>query len=64
MGLRVVGLHLDNCGKRDYAVEGYPGWNSWTTTPPPSTASNSRGNGESGRACSPIRTSPPSTSAR
>ncbi|MFF3977976.1 DUF4232 domain-containing protein [Streptomyces sp. NPDC001828] len=24
MGLRVVGLHLDNCGKRDYAIEGYP----------------------------------------
>lgn len=24
MGLRVVGLHLDNCGKRDYAVDGYP----------------------------------------
>ncbi|MFF1592948.1 DUF4232 domain-containing protein [Streptomyces sp. NPDC058286] len=24
MGLRVVGLHLDNCGKRDYTVEGYP----------------------------------------
>ncbi|MFF3014768.1 DUF4232 domain-containing protein [Streptomyces sp. NPDC057939] len=24
MGLRVVGLHLDNCGTRDYAVEGYP----------------------------------------
>ncbi|MEH0424092.1 DUF4232 domain-containing protein [Streptomyces sp. B21-083] len=24
MGLRVVGLHLDNCGTRDYTVEGYP----------------------------------------
>lgn len=24
MGLRVVGLHLDNCGKRDYSVDGYP----------------------------------------
>jgi hypothetical protein len=24
MGLRVVGLHLDNCGKRAYTVEGYP----------------------------------------
>ncbi|UDL97532.1 DUF4232 domain-containing protein [Streptomyces longhuiensis] len=24
MGLRVVGLHLDNCGKRDYTVDGYP----------------------------------------
>ncbi|MEU6443800.1 DUF4232 domain-containing protein [Streptomyces sp. NPDC047046] len=24
MGLRVVGLHLDNCGTRDYQVEGYP----------------------------------------
>jgi hypothetical protein len=24
MGLRVVGLHLENCGKRDYSVEGYP----------------------------------------
>ncbi|ELP62273.1 DUF4232 domain-containing protein [Streptomyces turgidiscabies] len=24
MGLRVVGLHLDNCGKGDYTVEGYP----------------------------------------
>ncbi|GGY42229.1 DUF4232 domain-containing protein [Streptomyces xanthochromogenes] len=24
MGLRVVGLHLDNCGKRDYTIEGYP----------------------------------------
>ncbi|MFG2721189.1 DUF4232 domain-containing protein [Streptomyces sp. NPDC048416] len=24
MGLRVVGLHLDNCGTRDYSVEGYP----------------------------------------
>ncbi|MFF4715939.1 DUF4232 domain-containing protein [Streptomyces eurythermus] len=24
MGLRVVGLHLDNCGKRPYTVEGYP----------------------------------------
>ncbi|MEU3464720.1 DUF4232 domain-containing protein [Streptomyces sp. NPDC006733] len=24
MGLRVVGLHLDNCGKRDYTVQGYP----------------------------------------
>ncbi|MGW7547628.1 DUF4232 domain-containing protein [Streptomyces sp. NPDC054770] len=24
MGLRVVGLHLQNCGKRDYALDGYP----------------------------------------
>ncbi|MEU2437332.1 DUF4232 domain-containing protein [Streptomyces rubradiris] len=24
MGLRVVGLHLDNCGERAYTVEGYP----------------------------------------
>ncbi|MFJ7239825.1 DUF4232 domain-containing protein [Streptomyces olivaceus] len=24
MGLRVVGLHLDNCGTRDYTVKGYP----------------------------------------
>ncbi|MEU3078618.1 DUF4232 domain-containing protein [Streptomyces laurentii] len=24
MGLRVVGLHLVNCGTRDYTVEGYP----------------------------------------
>ncbi|MFF8601058.1 DUF4232 domain-containing protein [Streptomyces sp. NPDC015232] len=24
MGLRVVGLHLENCGTRDYVVEGYP----------------------------------------
>ncbi|MDX3063049.1 MULTISPECIES: DUF4232 domain-containing protein [Streptomyces] len=24
MGLRVVGLHLDNCGTREYTVEGYP----------------------------------------
>ncbi|KUH39775.1 MULTISPECIES: DUF4232 domain-containing protein [Streptomyces] len=24
MGLRVVGLHLDNCGTRPYTVEGYP----------------------------------------
>ncbi|WP_432165429.1 DUF4232 domain-containing protein [Streptomyces sp. bgisy031] len=24
MGLRVVGLRLDNCGKRDYTVGGYP----------------------------------------
>ncbi|WP_327406222.1 DUF4232 domain-containing protein [Streptomyces sp. NBC_01288] len=24
MGLRVVGLHLDNCGKRDYGVDGHP----------------------------------------
>ncbi|WP_328561442.1 DUF4232 domain-containing protein [Streptomyces coelicoflavus] len=24
MGLRVVGLHLENCGSRSYAVEGYP----------------------------------------
>ncbi|MEU3909955.1 DUF4232 domain-containing protein [Streptomyces sp. NPDC029721] len=24
MGLRVVGLRLENCGKRDYALEGYP----------------------------------------
>ncbi|MER6106517.1 DUF4232 domain-containing protein [Streptomyces sp. NPDC001832] len=24
MGLRVVGLHLDNCGTRNYTVEGYP----------------------------------------
>ncbi|MEV6553609.1 DUF4232 domain-containing protein [Streptomyces sp. NPDC051597] len=24
MGLRVVGLHLDNCGKRNYSIEGYP----------------------------------------
>ncbi|MFF7853185.1 DUF4232 domain-containing protein [Streptomyces sp. NPDC007904] len=24
MGLRVVGLHLDNCGTHDYTVEGYP----------------------------------------
>ncbi|KIF71083.1 lipoprotein [Streptomyces sp. AcH 505] len=24
MGLRVVGLHLDNCGTRTYTVEGYP----------------------------------------
>ncbi|GGS29283.1 DUF4232 domain-containing protein [Streptomyces griseoviridis] len=24
MGLRVVGLHLDNCGPRAYAVDGYP----------------------------------------
>ncbi|MEV6329823.1 DUF4232 domain-containing protein [Streptomyces sp. NPDC051909] len=24
MGLRVVGLHLENCGTRDYTVEGYP----------------------------------------
>ncbi|MEU8434117.1 DUF4232 domain-containing protein [Streptomyces sp. NPDC029216] len=24
MGLRVVGLHLENCGKRDYTVNGYP----------------------------------------
>ncbi|MFR9788380.1 DUF4232 domain-containing protein [Streptomyces sp. MB22_4] len=24
MGLRVVGLRLENCGKRDYALDGYP----------------------------------------
>ncbi|MEV6027524.1 DUF4232 domain-containing protein [Streptomyces sp. NPDC052036] len=24
MGLRVVGLHLENCGKRDYPLDGYP----------------------------------------
>ncbi|MFG2373202.1 DUF4232 domain-containing protein [Streptomyces sp. NPDC048504] len=24
MGLRVVGLHLDNCGTRDYGVDGHP----------------------------------------
>lgn len=24
MGLRVVGLHLENCGKREYTVNGYP----------------------------------------
>ena len=24
MGLRVVGLHLDNCGTRDYTVDGHP----------------------------------------
>ncbi|MFE2380119.1 DUF4232 domain-containing protein [Streptomyces misionensis] len=24
MGLRVVGLHLENCGKRDHALDGYP----------------------------------------
>ncbi|MGW8062055.1 DUF4232 domain-containing protein [Streptomyces ziwulingensis] len=24
MGLRVVGLHLENCGSRPYSVEGYP----------------------------------------
>ncbi|MEV5986116.1 DUF4232 domain-containing protein [Streptomyces sp. NPDC052051] len=24
MGLRVVGLHLRNCGKRDYSLNGYP----------------------------------------
>ncbi|MFE2291239.1 DUF4232 domain-containing protein [Streptomyces sp. NPDC059452] len=24
MGLRVVGLHLENCGTRDYTVHGYP----------------------------------------
>jgi hypothetical protein len=24
MGLRVVGLHLENCGKRDYSLDGYP----------------------------------------
>lgn len=24
MGLRVVGLHLENCGKSDYALDGYP----------------------------------------
>lgn len=24
MGLRVVGLHLDNCGTHSYTVEGYP----------------------------------------
>lgn len=24
MGLRAVGLHLDNCGTRDYTIEGYP----------------------------------------
>ncbi|MEW1780447.1 DUF4232 domain-containing protein [Streptomyces sp. NPDC086777] len=24
MGLRVVGLHLENCGKRDYTLDGYP----------------------------------------
>ncbi|MER6976922.1 DUF4232 domain-containing protein [Streptomyces carpinensis] len=24
MGLRVVGLHLENCGTRDYTVSGYP----------------------------------------
>ncbi|MGX1272921.1 DUF4232 domain-containing protein [Streptomyces phaeoluteigriseus] len=24
MGLRVVGLHLENCGTRDYSVHGYP----------------------------------------
>ncbi|MEU0119222.1 DUF4232 domain-containing protein [Streptomyces bobili] len=24
MGLRVVGLHLQNCGTRDYSVDGYP----------------------------------------
>ncbi|MBO1334831.1 DUF4232 domain-containing protein [Streptomyces sp. VRA16 Mangrove soil] len=24
MGLRVVGLHLENCGTRDYTVNGYP----------------------------------------
>ncbi|WP_410535474.1 DUF4232 domain-containing protein [Streptomyces sp. KL2] len=24
MGLRVVGMHLENCGTRDYTVQGYP----------------------------------------
>ncbi|MFD7166875.1 DUF4232 domain-containing protein [Streptomyces violascens] len=24
MGLRVVGLHLQDCGKRDYSLDGYP----------------------------------------
>ncbi|MBL1104397.1 DUF4232 domain-containing protein [Streptomyces sp. 5-8] len=24
MGLRVVGLHLENCGKEDYSLDGYP----------------------------------------
>ncbi|MFD8020422.1 DUF4232 domain-containing protein [Streptomyces lavendulae] len=24
MGLRVVGIHLENCGKQDYSVNGYP----------------------------------------
>ncbi|MGW1778272.1 DUF4232 domain-containing protein [Streptomyces sp. NPDC002143] len=24
MGLRVVGLHLENCGKKDYSLDGYP----------------------------------------
>ncbi|MGW0580617.1 DUF4232 domain-containing protein [Streptomyces sp. NPDC002920] len=24
MGLRVVGLHLENCGKQDYPLDGYP----------------------------------------
>ncbi|MEU9096876.1 DUF4232 domain-containing protein [Streptomyces sp. NPDC048361] len=24
MGLRIVGLHLDNCGAHDYTVDGYP----------------------------------------
>ncbi|MFJ8106515.1 DUF4232 domain-containing protein [Streptomyces sp. NPDC096132] len=24
MGLRVVGLHLENCGKKDYTLDGYP----------------------------------------
>lgn len=24
MGLRIVGLHLENCGTRDYPVDGYP----------------------------------------
>ncbi|MET9172143.1 DUF4232 domain-containing protein [Streptomyces misionensis] len=24
MGLRVVGLHLENCGKRDHTLDGYP----------------------------------------
>ncbi|MFE2267766.1 DUF4232 domain-containing protein [Streptomyces lavendulae] len=24
MGLRVVGIHLENCGKQDYSVDGYP----------------------------------------
>ncbi|WP_316778419.1 DUF4232 domain-containing protein [Streptomyces sasae] len=24
MGLRVVGLHLQNCGERDYSLDGYP----------------------------------------
>ncbi|MGW7237476.1 DUF4232 domain-containing protein [Streptomyces sp. NPDC054804] len=24
MGLRVVGLHLENCGERDYPLDGYP----------------------------------------